>query len=121
MLRAQNDVLSMEFQWIFGERAMPALGPIALSSHSHDDDAAFTCVALTDEYAVVCPTDAFPDENQDLGRKGTFSIGKTTTSRWDTKRPTHSIVMDGRIGPYWVMPQNHLSRSSLMSSDDPTT
>ena len=41
-------------------------------SHSHDDDAAFTCEALTDEYAVVCPKDAFPEGNQDLGRKGTF-------------------------------------------------
>ena len=46
-------------------------------SHSHDDDAVFTCEALTDEYAVVCPTDAFPDGNQDLGGKGTFSVGKS--------------------------------------------
>ena len=36
-------------------------------SHSHDDDAAFTCEALTDKYAVLCPTDAFPEGNLDLG------------------------------------------------------
>ena len=46
-------------------------------SHSHDDDAVFTCEALTDEYAVVCPTDAFPEGNRDLGGKGTFSVGKS--------------------------------------------
>ena len=46
-------------------------------SHSHDDDAAFTCEVLTDEYAVVCPKDAFPEGNQDLGGKGTSSVGKS--------------------------------------------
>ena len=46
-------------------------------SHSHDDDAVFTCEDLTDEYAVVCPKDAFPEGNQDLAGKGTFSLGKS--------------------------------------------
>ena len=46
-------------------------------SHSHDDDAAFTCEALTDEYAVVCPKDAFPKENPDLGGKRSFSLRKS--------------------------------------------
>ena len=46
-------------------------------SHSHDDDAACTCEALIDEYTVFCPKDAFPEENQDLGRKGTFFVGKS--------------------------------------------
>ena len=46
-------------------------------SHSHDDDTAFTCEALTDEYAVFCPKDAFPEANRDLARKGTFFVGKS--------------------------------------------